>query len=161
MDIPMIGRTASRELCRYFSSDIDAFEAAVINGFDFTQLNDFGKTLHRNIHEWFKEEKNIYLWKELQKMVKIENKTTSASSEAQENPFTGCTIVVTGKLELFTRSSINERIEELGAKAGSSVTKGTDYLIAGEKAGSKLGKARELGITVLSEQQFLDMAKDA
>jgi DNA ligase (NAD+) len=77
------------------------------------------------------------------------------------NPFIGRIIVVTGKLENFTRDSINARIESLGAKAGSSVSKSTDYLICGEKAGSKLGKAQSLGVKVLSEWEFLSMAKSA
>jgi len=73
--------------------------------------------------------------------------------------FSGRTIVVTGKLESFTRDSINVKIESLGAKAGSSVSKYTDYLICGKKAGSKLDKAREFGVKVITEQQFLSMAK--
>jgi len=161
MDIPMIGRTASRELGRYFDSNLDDFEAAVMSGFDFTVLEGFGITLHSNIHAWFKEENNLKLWKELQKMVTVEKKDAPATSEAQGNPFMGCTIVATGKLVHFTRSSINARIEALGATAGSAVTKDTNYLICGEKAGSKLDKARSLGVTVLSEQEFLDMAEGA
>ena len=78
-------------------------------------------------------------------------------NETKNNKFTRCTIVATGKLEHFTRDGINTKIAELGAIAGSSVTKKTDYLICGEKAGSKLAKAKELGIPVLTEQQFLDM----
>ncbi len=73
------------------------------------------------------------------------------------NPFTGCTIVATGKLANFTRAGINNRIISLGATAGSSVTRKTNYLICGEKPGSKLAKARELGVTILTEQEFLDM----
>ncbi len=73
------------------------------------------------------------------------------------NPFTGCTIVATGKLTNFTRSGINSKITSLGAAAGSSVTRKTNYLICGEKPGSKLAKAKELGVTVLTEQEFLDM----
>jgi DNA ligase (NAD+) len=76
-----------------------------------------------------------------------------------ENTFAGRTIVVTGKLEYFTRDSINAKIESLGAKAGSSVTKNTDYLLCGNKAGSKLGKAITFGIPVLTEYQFLGMAE--
>jgi DNA ligase (NAD+) len=75
--------------------------------------------------------------------------------------FAGRTIVVTGKLENYTRDSINTKIESLGAIAGSAVSKNTDYLICGEKAGSKLSKAKALGITILNEQQFLDMAESA
>ena len=73
------------------------------------------------------------------------------------NPFTGCTIVATGKLEKFTRDDINNRIISLGATAANSVTRKTDYLICGNKPGSKLVKAKELGITVLTEQEFLKM----
>lgn len=71
--------------------------------------------------------------------------------------FTGCTIAVTGKLENFTRDSINSKIISLGATAGRIVTKKTSYLICGEKPGSKLTKAKELGILVITERQFLEM----
>ena len=77
--------------------------------------------------------------------------------ENKNNPFAGCTIVATGKLNNFTRDGINSKIASLGAIAGSSVTKKTDYLICGEKAGSKLAKAQQFGITILTEQQFIDM----
>ena len=73
------------------------------------------------------------------------------------NPFTGCTIVATGKLENFTRDDISSRIISLGATASNAVTRKTDYLICGDKPGNKLVKARELGITVLTEQEFLKM----
>jgi DNA ligase (NAD+) len=159
MDIPMVGRTASRELSRHFKGSLNAFESAVNAGFDFTALKDFGAVLHRNIHCWFKAKENQCLWKELQMELKIEKKGAAAGNK--ESSFSGRTIAVTGKLERFTRDSINAKIESLGAKAGGSVSKNTDYLICGEKAGSKLGKARELGVTVLTEQQFLDMAECA
>ena len=79
-------------------------------------------------------------------------------TNVKENPFTGKTIVATGKLEHFTRDEINTTILSLGGKPGSSVTKKTDYLICGEKAGSKLTKAQSLGIPVLSETEFLEMS---
>lgn len=78
-------------------------------------------------------------------------------NETTNNKFAGCTIVATGKLQNFTRNGINDKIISLGARPGSSVTRKTDYVVCGEKAGSKLAKARELGITVLTEQQFLEM----
>jgi DNA ligase (NAD+) len=89
----------------------------------------------------------------------IEKKGSSVKNH--ESSFSGRIIVVTGKLQCFTRDCINSKIESLGAKAGSSVSKKTDYLICGQKAGSKLGKARNLGITILTEKQFLDMAESA
>jgi DNA ligase (NAD+) len=159
MDMPMIGRTASKELSQQFNGSLDDFMATVSNGFDFTGLDGFGEVLNQNIHGWFKVKENINLWKELQEMTVIEKK--GATWQVSDNPFTGRTIVVTGKLEHFTRDTINAKIVSLGAKAGSAVSKNTDYLICGDKAGSKLDKATALGIKVLTEQQFLNMAESA
>ena len=92
-------------------------------------------------------------------MITVESK--NYATQATSNPFAGRTIVVTGKLVNFTRESINAMIESMGAKVGSAVSRNTDYLICGEKAGSKLDKARSLGVTVLTEQQFLSMSKTA
>lgn len=157
MDIPMIGNTASSALGRCFAWSLKAFEVAVDNGYDFTQLPDFGETLHNNIHEWFSFEENRLLWEELKPMVNIEKKEIN-TAPVQDNPFVGLTIVVTGKVEPYTRDGINAKIMSLGAKAGSSVSKNTDYLICGENAGSKLAKAHSLGITVLSPAEFFRMA---
>ena len=91
--------------------------------------------------------------------IPVHDKCTSENKDTErENPFAGMTIVVTGKVEPYTRSGINEMIESLGAHAGSSVSKKTDYLVCGENAGSKLARARELGITVLTPAQFFQMA---
>ena len=92
-------------------------------------------------------------------MLYIEKRATEDNKDMiKENPFVGMTIVVTGKVEPYTRSGINEKIESLGAHAGSSVSRKTDYLVCGENAGSKLAKARELGIKVLTPVQFFNMA---
>lgn len=162
MDIPGIGRTASRELARYFNGNLLALELAALNHMDFTCLKDFGETMNRSIQEWFHHSDHIFLWRILQKELtfetnNIENEEEHMMSETKNNLFTGCTIVATGKLEHFTRDGINSKIISLGAIAGSSVTKKTNYLICGQKAGSKLAKARQLGVSVLTEQQFLDM----
>lgn len=156
MDIPMIGNTASSALGRCFDWSLRAFEVAVDTGYDFTQLPDFGETLHNNIHEWFRIEENRILWEELKLMVNIEKKEINTPA-VQDNPFMGKTIVVTGKVEPYTRDGINAKIYSLGAKAGSSVSKNTDYLICGENAGSKLAKAQSLGVTVLSPVEFFSM----
>lgn len=156
MDIPMIGNTASSALGRCFDWSLRAFEVAVDTGYDFTQLPDFGETLHNNIQEWFRIEENRILWEELKPMVNIEKKEMNTPA-VQDNPFMGKTIVVTGKVEPYTRDGINAKIYSLGAKAGSSVSKNTDYLICGENAGSKLAKAQSLGVTVLSPVEFFSM----
>lgn len=92
-------------------------------------------------------------------MMNIERKETMAAIN-QDSPFVGKTIVVTGKVEPYTRDGINAKIASLGAHPGSSVSKNTDYLICGEKAGSKLQKAQALGVTVLSPAQFFQMADE-
>lgn len=158
MDIPMIGRTASKTLSLQFHEDLSELENAVYEGFDFTRLPDFGETLHNNIHAWFCEEENIYIWEELQKMVHIEKTPAEEQEMPVSSPFAGRTIVVTGKVEPYTRNGMNALIESLGARAGSAVSKNTDYLVCGENAGSKLSKAKALGITVLTPDQFFQMA---
>ena len=161
MDIPMIGRTASRVLDNYFGGNLDMFEKAATSGFDFTALPDFGATLSGNIHQWFSIPDNMDLWKTLQREFTFEDRKENITMENKNSvtysPFYGCTIVATGKLEHFTRDGINSKIASLGATAGSSVTRKTSYVICGEKPGSKLTKARELGIPVLTEQEFLSM----
>lgn len=162
MDIPMIGNSASKTLARQFHSSLEEFEEAVVSGYDFTQLPDFGETLHQNIHTWFQSEDNWYVWYELRELVRIAPPVApSPTVEAGSNPFVGKTVVVTGKVEPYNRGEINARIESLGAHAGSSVSSKTDYLICGENAGSKLDKARQLGITVLSPAEFFRMAASA
>ena len=158
MDIPLIGKTASKEIDRYFKGNLRQFELAAMDRFDFTCLLDIGETMRNSIHEWFHDSDHILLWRTLQKELHFEErKEEEKMTEIKKTPFMGCTIVATGKLEHFTRDSINSKIASLGATAGSSVTKKTDYLICGEKAGSKLKKAQALGITILSEEQFLNM----
>ena len=78
--------------------------------------------------------------------------------EVKDNPFNGKTLCVTGKLNTFTRDSINATISELGAKAASSVSKNTNYLITNEQSGSsKYKKAVELNIPIITEEEFLNM----
>lgn len=160
MDIPMVGRTKSRVLCEIFKGDLNAFEEAASGNYDFSRLEDFGDTLNRNIHTWFADGDNLSLWRNLQMEMNFkaaEVKETKKEDVSAGNPFQGCTIVATGKLQNFTRDGINTKIWELGGKPGSSVTGKTDYLICGEKAGSKLAKAQKLGVRILSETEFLDM----
>ena len=157
MDIPMVGNTASRTLSRQFNASLEAFEDAIFQQFDFTQLPDFGETLHKNIHAWFQSEENWYTWAELRNYVTIAPPVAPVPIAVPGNPFMGKTVVVTGKVEPYSRTGINAKIEALGARAGSSVSSKTDYLICGENAGSKLEKAQSLGITVLTPAEFFSM----
>ncbi|ADL03727.1 NAD-dependent DNA ligase LigA [Lacrimispora saccharolytica] len=158
MDIPMIGNSASKALRKEFNGSLSDFEMAVYQGYDFTQLPDFGETLHNNIRDWFSLEENIYSWDELQKLLCIEKKLAETVPSDEDSAFVGCTIVVTGKVEPYTREGINDLIESLGAHPGNSVSSKTDYLVCGEKAGGKLMKARELGIPVLTPAEFFQRA---
>ncbi len=157
MDIPMIGRTASKALAKQFGNSLDAFEEAVAEGFDFSHLEDFGEVKHQNIYNWFWNEENYCMWFEMKALVSIRSAPATAPA-ITKNPFTDKTIVVTGKVEPYTREQIHSFIESLGARAGSSVSSKTNYLVCGEKAGSKLDKARSLGVTVLTPDQFFDIA---
>ncbi len=159
MDIPMIGRTASRALAKRFDCSLDAFMDAVDSNFDFTQLPDFGITLHQNIYEWFRNEDNYCMWCDMMELVTIAPPADAA--KVLNTPFAGKTIVVTGKVEPYTRDEINRFIESLGAHAASSVTSKTNYLVCGEKAGSKLEKAKALGVTVMTPEQFFTLARAA
>jgi len=157
MDIPMVGRHASAILCQAFAYDLGAIKSAATGNYDFTSLQDFGDILHNNIRTWFQSESNLVQWEEISNIMDFKTPNTPAAV-AGDNPFVGKTIVATGSFETFTRDSINAQIVALGAKAGSSVSKNTNYLVAGEKAGSKKAKAEQLGVPVLTEAQFREMA---
>ena len=156
LDIPMVGRTASRALAKQFGNNLEQFLQAAKERYDFSVLEDFGPTLCGNLHDWFTHSENLELVTQLRTELTLEA-STEVFTERMENPFAGKTVVVTGTLEHFTRESIQEKLFSLGAKAAGSVSKNTDYLIAGEKAGSKLTKAQSLGVPVLTEQEFLSM----
>jgi DNA ligase (NAD+) len=80
-----------------------------------------------------------------------------AATAATAGPLSGKTLVVTGTLEKYTREQIEALIEQSGGRAANSVSKSTDYLVAGEKAGSKLDKAHKLGVPVISESEFEEL----
>jgi DNA ligase (NAD+) len=160
LGIPMVGRAAGRILDSYFNGDWDAFENAILSGFDFTQIQDFGRTLHDNIYSWYADESEAKLWRPLLIHINIIGETGKTSTNAN-NVFFGKTVVATGKLINYTRDGIQEKLLSLGAKPGSSISKNTDYLIVGENAGSKLDRAHSLGVTTLTESEFEAMLNPA
>ena len=156
MGIPMVGRHAGRDLDSYFHGSWEAFEQAIHDGFDFTQLPNFGQTMHNNIYTWYVDTEEEKLWRPLLQHIEFEKENFTMSTN-MSSPFAGKTVVTTGKLENYTRDGIQMKLLSLGAKPASSVSKKTDYLIVGEKAGSKLAKAQQLGVKILTEQEFEDM----
>lgn len=157
LGIPEVGRHAGRILNRYFGGSWEAFERAIQEGFDFTQLTDFGQIMHDNIYTWYNDAEEARLWRPALNHITFLKEDTTMSEMMNNNPFAGKTVVATGKLLNYTRDGIQMKLLSLGAKPASSVSKKTDYLIVGENAGSKLDKAQALGVTTLTEQQFEDM----
>ena len=157
LGIPMVGRRAGRDLDDYFHGSWADFEAAIINGFDFTQLPDFGQTMHNNIYAWYSDAEEAKLWRPLLAKIIFIEKENHTMATTMNNPFAGKSVVATGKLQNYTRDGIQKKLISLGAYPSDSVSKSTDYLIVGEKAGGKLAKAQKLGITTLTEQEFKDM----
>ena len=120
---------------------------------DLLSVEDVGETTAQNILDWFQSEQSRDLIARLRAAgVNFESKAV-----IEDARFAGLTFVLTGALTLFTRDEATAKIESFGGKAASSVSKKTTYVVAGENAGSKLKKANELGVPVLSEQQFLEM----
>ena len=154
LGIPEVGRHAGRILNRHFGGSWDAFEQAIQSGYDFTQLEDFGKVMHDNIYAWYNNAEEAKLWRPALKHITFLKEDNTVSENMNNNPFAGKVVVATGKLENYTRDGIQTKLLELGAKPASSVSKKTDYLIVGEKAGSKLDKAKSLGVKVLTEEEF-------
>ena len=154
LGIPGIGKSASKDIVKVCSGDPDKFLKLIEEGYDWMQLDGFGEVSASMMKSFFNDADNIADFKEIVACCDIEKPENKVVAN---NAFCGKTIVVTGSLVKFTRDSINAKIEELGAKAGSSVSKNTDYLIAGEKAGSKLAKAQALGVKILTEDEFLAM----
>lgn len=159
LGIPMVGRHAGRDLDRYFGGAWEAFEQAIQDGFDFTQLHDFGETMNKNIYAWYADAEEAKLWRPLLNHIEFVKETSTMTTNTT-NPFAGKTVVATGKLMNYTRDGIQNKLLSLGANPASSVTKKTDYLIVGEKAGSKLTKAQQLGIKTLTEEEFEQMLAD-
>lgn len=151
---PLIGRHIGKLLEKEFGS-LEALLQAVDSGFDFASLDGLGPKKAENLLTWLKDPDSRQEVLAVAKEVRFK----TAPITATDNPFKGKTVVATGSLEHFSRDGINQKLEELGAKTSSSVSKKTDYVIAGPGAGSKLTKAQDLGVRVLTEQEFLDMLK--
>jgi len=156
LGIPMVGRAAGRILDARFNGDWDAFEGAILSGYDFTQIQDFGQTLNDNLYAWYADESEARLWRPLLKHIRLK-KGTGAGEAPADNAFSGKTVVATGKLQNYSRDGIQEKLLSLGAKPVRSVSRNTDYVIAGENAGGKLDKAASLGVKVLTEAEFESM----
>ena len=154
LGIRHIGQSAAREIAKHFKN-IDALISASAE--EIAEIDDIGMIMANSVREFFDEERNIKIIDEF----KAQSVNTEYIDEGAnfDNRFEGKTFVVTGTLETLKRAEAEALIENYGGKASKSVSKNTDYVLAGESAGSKLDKAQSLGITVIDETEFLKMVE--
>ena len=153
LGIRHIGAQSARILAEHFGS-LDAVMNASLE--ELAQIDQIGPTMAESICEYFGDPKNLAVIKELSDSgVKPQRPSGQRSGK-----LAGKTIVVTGSLEHFSRQQAQDAIRQAGAKPSSSVSKKTDFLLAGENAGGKLDKALKLGVKVINELEFMGMIKD-
>lgn len=151
LGIRHVGVKSAKTLAKYFRNMDKLMEASYE---ELRMIDDVGEITAHAIYEFFRQEQTIDLINKLKQAgvnMKAETKKSSTGKLA------GKTFVLTGTLEHYSRDEAGEIIEKLGGKTSSSVSKKTDYVLAGEDAGSKLKKAQELGITIISEEEFIAM----
>ena len=155
LGIKEIGAKMAKTLSRIYG-DIDALANTTFE--ELIEIPDVGPILAKSLVNWFANENNQQLIQAL-KDRGINMKYLGSSIKAADSYFSGKTVVLTGTLSSMGRKEATALLEDLGAKVTGSVSKATDYVIAGEEAGSKLDKANALGIRVLSEDEFLALIK--
>lgn len=152
LGIRNIGQASAKLLCDKFG-DLESIMAASAE--EIAEIDGFGEVMAQSVHQAFREEHLIALIKRLEAC----GVNTKYEKVQADSRFEGMTFVLTGTLPTMKRSEAKELVEKFGGKASGSVSKKTTYVLAGEEAGSKLTKAQELGIPVITEEQFLDMIK--
>jgi len=150
LGIRQVGAKTGKTLASHFGT-LDALIAATVE--ELTEVEDIGAVTAESIYQWFKQSQSVEMIEKLRNAGLIFETTRVVT----DNRFAGMTFVLTGALSKFTRDEAAEKIELFGGKAAGSVSKKTSYVVVGENAGSKERKARELGIPILSEDDFLYM----
>jgi DNA ligase (NAD+) len=150
LGIRHIGGQSAQILAEHFSS-LDKLMKATQQ--ELSDIDQIGPIMAESVYEYFNDSKNKLVIEQLIK----EGLELSQQQAKRSNKLAGKTIVVTGSLESFTRQQIQQAIRQAGAKSSSSVSKKTDFVLAGENPGSKLEKARALGVKVIDEKQFLEL----
>ena len=153
IDIRHVGERYAKILANHFRS-IDRLAEASVQELD--DIHEIGLSVAESVYEWFRDERNIDLVTRL-KTAGLKTETDAASTAMLDERFIGKTFVLTGKLENYTRDEAAKLIEDRGGRVSSSVSKNTDYVVAGSDAGSKLTKAESLGVAVLDETEFREL----
>ncbi|WP_297286215.1 NAD-dependent DNA ligase LigA [uncultured Brachyspira sp.] len=152
LGIRQVGETTADLLAKYFTS-IDNFKKATIE--DLQNIEGIGEISAKSIYDFLNNEKSLKL---IEDLINAGVNPVFEKLTTVESPLTGKNVVITGSIEGFTRTSAKETAERLGASVQSAVSKNTDILIVGEKAGSKLKKAQELGIEIMEADEFIKIA---
>ncbi len=153
LGIRQVGETAARVLAMRFGT-LENLEQGTEE--QLQNVEDIGPVTAYEIHEFFRRPENRHLLERLMRHL-----TPQSTSTAGSAAFEGQTFVFTGTLEQMSREEAEALVRSMGGKASGSVSAKTSYVVAGEKAGSKLDKARELGVPTITEQEFLDMVSSA
>ena len=150
LSIRHVGRSVSAALAREFG-EMDKLQVATVE--ELSAIDEIGDIIAQSVFDFCQSERGARLIEELAE-AGVNMKADQATVVQEDGPLAGKNFVVTGTLTHYTRDTIRDRITQLGGRASSSVSKNTDYLVAGEKAGSKLTKAQSLGVAVLTEDEF-------
>jgi len=148
-----VGVGVAKSLARNFAAleDLQRASFEELNGID-----EVGDIIAKSIYDWFQQEPNRHLIGRLRE-AGLNFRSQSYQAKAAYGAFSGKTFVLTGTLPTLKREEATSKIEALGGKVSSSVSKKTDYVLAGEEAGSKLEKAKTLGVKIINEADFLKM----
>ena len=153
LGIRNVGSKLAKVLAKRFKSMKTLMNASIM---DLNEIEEVGEIIANNVYEFFRQDQTIDL---INRLKKANVNMEYLKMQESDDRFYGKTFVLTGALESFTREQASEIIENFGGKTSSSVSKKTSYVLAGEDAGSKLIKANELGIPVITEEEFNDMIK--
>ncbi len=157
LSIRFVGQRVASVLAEHFA-DIDELQAASVE--ELSDINEIGDVIAGSVHDFLHSEHGEATIGELRD-AGVKMRSDTKPKAAGSGPLDGKTLVVTGTLSQYTRNEIHAMIGQAGGRASSSVSKKTDYLVAGEKAGSKLTKAQKLGIPVISETEFEQLIRGA
>lgn len=147
------GEHAARVLANHFGS-IERIESASEE--DFAKVPEVGPVMAGSIHAFFRDKENLKI---IGRFQHAGLKMKAPAKPPAAGPFSGKTVVITGSLESFSRPEAEEAVRQAGGSAASSVSKKTDFLVSGEDAGSKLKKARALGVRIINEEEFKELLK--
>ena len=152
MNISLVGKSAAKDMSELFSGDFSRFLDAVREGYDFSKIDGFGSIMNDEISRWFVSQENLNEFISVAQYLNFQPE--GAVNADKDGMFYQKTIVITGTFEKYTRDELTEIMQSLGAKVTGSVSKKTDILLCGENAGSKLDKAKTLGVTIIFEKDL-------